>query len=232
MGRLKAYEEIIYKEDEKLDEQGQGKLMYVNTDTQSQQQNQDRYKSGRGRGIGGRYTYRGRGQGRYEYNGYNGGYYRQEKDTSKVVCFRCDKHDIMLSCPDILLKLQETYEIEEDTKQEDDELMMHEVVFLNEKNITPSKFETNSAGDNMWYLDNGVSNHMTENLSYFSKLDEIIMGNVRFDDDSHIDIKGKGSMLFITKNGERNILTDVYFIHDLKSSTISLGQATEARCEI
>lgn len=35
---------------------------------------------------------------------------------------------------------------------------------------TPSKFETHSDIDNMWYLDNGGSNHMTENRAYFLKL--------------------------------------------------------------
>lgn len=44
-------------------------------------------------------------------------------------------------------------------------------------------------GDNIWYLDNFASNHMTANRTYIKKLDETITWKVRFGDDSHIDIK-------------------------------------------
>ncbi|CAL9242413.1 unnamed protein product, partial [Arabidopsis halleri] len=36
--------------------------------------------------------------------------------------------------------------------------------------------------------------------------------------DSRIDIKGKGSIIFIAKNGERRTLPDVYYIPDLRSN--------------
>ncbi|XP_048604637.1 uncharacterized protein LOC106408105 [Brassica napus] len=79
-------------------------------------------------------------------------------------------------CPDRLLKLQETHEGDNTETQEADKLMMHEVVFLNEKNVLPEKYETNSGGNNIWYLDNGASNHMTGDRRYFSKLDNTITG--------------------------------------------------------
>jgi len=41
---------------------------------------------------------------------------------------------------------------------------------------------------------------MTENRSYFSKIDESITGKVRFGDNSRIDIKGKGSILFVSRS--------------------------------
>ena len=240
IGRLKAYEERIFEdEEEKHEDQGQDKLMFTNTP--DSQQNHDRYESGRGRGRGGRYGFRGRGRGRYGYQQnyqhqqsyqQNQGYYRQERDPSRVVCYRCDKMGhFAMNCPDRLLKLQETQENEEAT-QEAEELMMHEVVFLNERNVTPSKLEGNTADDHLWYLDNGASNHMTGNLGYFSTLDHGITGKVKFVDDSRIDIKGKGSIFFKTKNGERRVLSDVYFIPKLRSNIISLGQATESGCEV
>ena len=104
--------------------------------------------------------------------------------------------------------------------------MMHEVIYLNERHVTTRKFETGLDGDNIWYLDNGASNHMTGNIGCFRKIDERVTGKVRIGDDSHIDISGKGSIVLTTKLGERKVLTDVYFIPDIRSNIISLGQAT------
>lgn len=109
---------------------------------------------------------------------------------------------------------------------------MHEVVYLNEKNVNPKEFEANLDNNKIWYLDNGASNHMTGRREYFKSIDETITGKVRFGDDSRIDIKGKGAILFISPNGEKKVLADVYFNPDLKSNIISLGQATESGCEI
>ena len=83
---------------------------------------------------------------------------------SKMIFFRCDKlSHFASSCPDRLLKLQKTYGTtnKNDDTHEADGLIMHEVVFLNENNIKPKDFEPSSSGDNVWYLDNGASNHMT-----------------------------------------------------------------------
>lgn len=75
--------------------------------------------------------------------------------------------------------------------------MLHEVVYLNEKNVIPSRLENHNDRDELWYLDNKASNHMTGTREYFSKLDETVTCTVRFGDDSHIYIKGKGTILFI-----------------------------------
>ncbi|XP_013633311.1 PREDICTED: uncharacterized protein LOC106339020 [Brassica oleracea var. oleracea] len=116
--------------------------------------------------------------------------------------------------------------------QEANRLLMHEVVYLNEKNVKPKDFEDSSNNDRIWYLDNGASNHITGKHDYFKTIDESITEKVRFGDDSRIDIKGKGSILFVSQNGSKKVLADVYYIPDLKSNIISLGQATESGCEI
>ena len=231
IGRLKAYEERVAEEEDET----QNKLMYAeNTESQPASTYSNNY---RGRGRGGRFNNRGRGRGRYNdrYNDQYQNRYQNTFDMSKIECFRCDKMGHFASvCPDRLLKLQIATETKEkdDATQEAEELMMHEVVYLNEKNVNPLDFEANSENERVWYLDNGASNHMTGDRRYFKEIDESITGKVRFGDDSRIDIKGKGPILFLTKEGGKKILADVYYIPDLKSNIISLGQATESGCDI
>ncbi|XP_013589086.1 PREDICTED: uncharacterized protein LOC106297383 [Brassica oleracea var. oleracea] len=133
-------------------------------------------------------------------------------------------------CPDAKLKLQETVEKKVEDTQEADELMMHEVVYLNEKKVKPSIFEDEENMENVWYLDNGASNHMSGNRMFFYSLDKGITGKVRLGDDSRIDIKGKGSIKFVLKGGEKKTLSNVYYVPGLRSNIVSLGQATEAGC--
>lgn len=158
IGRLKAYEERIQEDDTQDD---QGKLMYANMESQNHQESY-----GRGKGQGGRYNNRGRGRGRYNGRGNwrQGSDWRQGRDASRIVCYRCDKNGhYVYDCPDLKHKLQETQETDNESTREAEELMMHEVVFLNEKNVVPRKFEAHSDCANVWYLDNGASNHMTGN---------------------------------------------------------------------
>lgn len=114
-----------------------------------------------------------------------------------------------------------------DIEEADIALYMHEIVFLNEDKVIPKTLEQSKREDGMWYLDNGASNHMTGERSYFSELNESIKGKVKFGDGSCVDINDKGSMLFEAKTGEHRFLTDIYYIPDLKSNILSLVQATE-----
>lgn len=94
--------------------------------------------------------------------------------------------------------------------QEADTLMMNEVVYLNEKKVNPRACEAESDTSDMWYLDNGSSNHMSGNRMFFYEFDETVTGKVRFGDDSRIDIMGKGSVRFIINGDEKKILKNVY----------------------
>lgn len=164
VGRLKGYEERTQDDDQQEDQE---KLIYANTD--SPNPNQESYV--RGRGQCGRFYSRGRGRGRYN----NQHDWRQGIDASRVVYFRCDKTGhYVYNYPERQLKLQETQENESDNTHQAEELMMQEVVYLNEEKVVPTKFESHSDKDNIWYLDNRASNHMTGNRKYFSTIDEKI----------------------------------------------------------
>ena len=183
VGRLKAYEERITEEEEADTNDESGKVMYANTG--SSQENYGNGYSNRGRGHGGRSNWRGRGRGRGSLQQQREAY-RQGRgggDASHITCFNCDKlGHYATDCPDKMLKLQETVERNEkkdkDT-QEADALMMNEVVYLNEKNVNPRVFDTESDTMDVWYLDNGAINHMSGNRMFFFDLDDTVTGKVR-----------------------------------------------------
>ena len=79
--------------------------------------------------------------------------------------------------------------------------------------------------EELWYLDTGASNHMTGNRVAFSELD-----TVKFGDNSGVDIRGRGTVVFQCKAGEHKALTDVYYIPRLRNNIISIGQLDERGC--
>jgi hypothetical protein len=74
-----------------------------------------------------------------------------------------------------------------------------QAVSLNEHRVIPELHLTGSGAStgNLWYLDNGASNHMTGDLSKFKEIDHGVVGKVRFGDGSAVEIMGKGSVLFL-----------------------------------
>ncbi|KAL8157792.1 hypothetical protein AgCh_002484 [Apium graveolens] len=118
-------------------------------------------------------------------------------------------------------------------KSRDDEpallVVERKELLLNEQEVIPKlkMNEETKETSNLWYLDNGTSNHMTGLRSKFKELDERITGQVKFGDGSLVDIKGRGNVVFKCKNGEEIVFRKVYFILTLCSNIISLGQMAE-----
>ncbi|WZZ61775.1 hypothetical protein YC2023_061882 [Brassica napus] len=156
VGRLKAYEERIQEEDT---QEPQGNLLYTDS-------NQSYNSRGRGRGWN-----RGRGnRGRWHNTQERG---KGKKDYSQITCCSCKKKGHFASdCPE---EEQDDHELNKaDTEEADVALYMHEIVFLNEEKVIPKTLVLSKREDGMWYLDNGASNHMTGERSYFSELNESI----------------------------------------------------------
>jgi hypothetical protein len=77
---------------------------------------------------------------------------------------------------------------------------------------------------NLWYLDNAASYHMCGDKNKFVKLDDTVKENVTFGDSSKVPIKRKGTILIWLKNKELQFITNVYFVSNMKSNILSLGQ--------
>ncbi|KAK8260665.1 hypothetical protein V6Z11_D13G134500 [Gossypium hirsutum] len=90
--------------------------------------------------------------------------------------------------------------------------------------------ESNDA--NIWYLDNGESNHMCRCKEAFVKLDKKVKGNVSFGDFSKVQIQGKYIILISLKDGGHSLITNVYYVPKLKSNILSLEQLLERGYEI
>ncbi|XP_024004089.1 uncharacterized protein LOC112081558 [Eutrema salsugineum] len=73
---------------------------------------------------------------------------------------------------------------------------------------------------------------MTSNKAFSFELNKNIGGKVKFGNGSCLRIVGKGSMLFQSKTIEQKIVSDIYYIPELKGNILFLGQATEAGCDV
>ena len=83
-----------------------------------------------------------------------------------------------------------------------------------------------------WYLESGASNHMMGSKASFSELDDDVTSLVKFGDGSRVAIQGRGTIIFRCQNREHRALMDVYYIPQLCSSIISIGQLDERGSEV
>lgn len=161
------------------------------------------------------------------------------KDKSRIRCFACGAYGHFAAECRKSKRSKEQKQESNLTQVDDDEpalllakLENHEpeILMLNEGNVRP-KLIINSKEkgqeSNLWYMDNGASNHMSGYKEKFNVLDESIMGKVKFGDGSTVEIKGRGSIILKCKDGQEQTLHEVYFIPSLCTNIISIGQLTE-----
>lgn len=164
---------------------------------------------------------------------------RGSRDKSKIKCYNCHIYGHFAAECRKPNRAKDQYQEVNMAVAEDNEpallLAKHEKkesnpVQLDENRVTLSlltKNETKVSETKLWYLDNGASNHMTGFRSKFTELDEKITGQVRFGDGSSVKIEGKGTVMFVCKNGEEFALHEVYYIPSLQTNIVSIGQLSE-----
>jgi hypothetical protein len=131
-----------------------------------------------------------------------------EKEEEEAHCARIDREPSMLLAEAVL---SDKLQCSEDRQVQK--------LFLNETKVVPELHITDGGdptGD-VWYLDNGASNHMSGDRQKFRDLNLAINGKVRFGDDSTVDICGRGTIVFQGKGGDQWVLSDVYYIPKLRS---------------
>ena len=84
----------------------------------------------------------------------------------------------------------------------------------------------NSRREDVWFLDLDCSNHMYENMQWFSNIDETFKHSVKLGNNTRMGVMGKGNIR-LEFNGTTQVVTDVYYVPALKNNLLSIGQLQE-----
>ncbi|XP_073109451.1 uncharacterized protein [Elaeis guineensis] len=78
-----------------------------------------------------------------------------------------------------------------------------------------------------WFLDLELQIICAKERSFFTGLNERHCCNITFGDLSQRSIEGKGKICFELKNGKQLCISDVYYVPNMKSNILSIGQLHE-----
>jgi len=95
----------------------------------------------------------------------------------------------------------------------------HAVLMAAASNETPN--------NQTWYLDIGCTNHMCGQNELFVDLHDSFRTKVKFGDGRFVSVTAKGRILIILKNGDHRYIYDVFYVLDMKSNLLSMGQLAE-----
>jgi len=157
-------------------------------------------RSGRGRGFFRSGVVRGRGRGR-------GG---RQVDKTTIQCYRChDFGHFQYECPN---KSQ-------DNKANYVEGIEEAVLFMAQLSS-----EQKSNTQDMWFIDSGCSNHMIGRKYWFSSFDISFFDEVKLGNNYSLKVAGTVRLLI---NEVVHLISDVFFVPELKNSLFSVGQLQE-----
>lgn len=80
--------------------------------------------------------------------------------------------------------------------------------------------------EEVWFIDSGCSNHMSGNKGWFSDLDEGFRQTVKLGNNSRMAVMGRGTIR-LQVNGYTQVISEVYYIPELKNNLLSVGQLQE-----
>lgn len=198
MGSLQAHEERLNRNGEKKEE----KAFHVKGDSSNREKTGQ--FSGRGRGRAGS---RGRGRGR--------GQNKEGKEQSykgPLKCYYCKKPGH---------KEASCWKKEEDEQKGDQK---SNFVENEQKLFLAQSAAGNDAGDGVWYVDSGCSNHMSSAKSMFRELNESLKSKVRLGDGKQLEVEGRGTIAIKTEQGNTKLLYDVQYVPNLAHNLLSVGQ--------
>ncbi|GAU13002.1 hypothetical protein TSUD_173010 [Trifolium subterraneum] len=170
--------------------------------------------SNQGRGSGanhgscgrGRNTARGRGRGRIN-----------SVSKEYVECYKCHKlGHYQYECP--------TWE--ENANFAAPEFNVNEEMLM----MAHNQHDTTTA-NKVWFLDSGCSNHMIGTKDWLFDFDDSFRETVKLGDDSTMPVMGKGSVK-ICIEGRVCVITDVYYLPNLRNNLLSIGQLQQKNLTI
>ncbi|KAD6118940.1 hypothetical protein E3N88_10211 [Mikania micrantha] len=174
------------------------------------------FGSSRGRGRGRGQFGRGRGRGR--------GRTRGDFDKSHIECYNCHTMGhFAYECPNERKAQYAEFDDGEELllmaqTADDDE----EVLLMTHTNEPKQEAETKG----FWFIDSGCSNHMTGSKDWFIRLDETYKHSVKLGNDLKLLVQGLGDIK-LTVEGVTQTITKVYYVPDLTSNLLSVGQLQE-----
>lgn len=83
-----------------------------------------------------------------------------------------------------------------------------------------------SSIEEVWFIDLGCSNHMTGNKQWFSDINEEFRQSVKLGNNSKMAVMGKGTIK-LEVDGTAQIITNVFYIPELRNNLLSVGQLQE-----
>ena len=84
-------------------------------------------------------------------------------------------------------------------------------------------YDTNEVASNVWFVDNGYSNHMLGMKAIFKELVQTQKILVKLGDNKDIQVEGKGTVAIKTSNGKVKLMHDVQYVPSLAHNLLSVG---------
>jgi hypothetical protein len=154
---------------------------------------------------GGRNPYRGRGRGR---GGRGRGRFVFDKST--IECYNCgDFGHYQWECSKTLGDQKAHY-----VETREEMLLMAHIS------------SQDDAAQHIWFLDSGCSNHMCGRRDIFFDFDCNFKESVKMGNNSSLSVHGRGRIR-IEVNVIYHVITDVFFVPELKNNLLSIGQLME-----